>query len=197
MKTLIILIVFTLLGSFVWLLVADNGSSQSTEIGLSQSPLRDIKLTDQDNQPFTLGDLHGKTVILNFMFNGCSPVQTVGLRRSYLDHKLDSEDKNIMFLSISVATETDTPEQLKRFAQRYGIYSKNWRIAITDKTSLDALLETFNAGVPPAEGQIGHLNTIFLINEKGLLTKRYIGYPVSPSLVFDDLSKTLLPVQNI
>ena len=192
MKTLITLIVIALLGSFVWPLVVDNGPIKSAEVGLSQSPLRDIELTDQDNQPFTLGDLYGKTVILNFMFNGCSPVQTVGLRRSYLDHKLDSEDKNIAFLSISVATETDTPEQLKRFAQRYGIDSKNWRIAITDKVSLDRLLDMFNAGVPPVEGQIGHLNTIFLINTKGVLTKRYIGYPVSPSLVFDDLSKTLL-----
>lgn len=192
MKTLITLIVIALLGSFVWPLISERVSSKPAEVGLSQSPLRDIELTDQDNQPFTLGDLYGKTVILNFMFNGCSPVQTVGLRRSYLDHKLDSEDKNIVFLSISVATETDTPEQLKRFAQRYGIYSKNWRIAITDRASLDTLLETFNAGIPPAEGQIGHLNTIFLINTKGVLTKRYIGYPVSPSLVFDDLSKTLL-----
>jgi len=195
MKTLIALTTSVFLGGLLIFLVADlvadKEASMPKEFSLTHPTLSAINLTDHDNQPLTLGDLKGKTVVLNFMFNGCSPVQTVALRRAYLDHKLDQTDKNITFLSVSVATETDTPEQLKQFAQRYNIYSDNWRLAITDKASLDILLETLDAGIPPEAGRIGHLNTIFLLNEKGELSERYKGYPVSPSLIFDDLANTL------
>ena len=193
MKTLLAILVLAILGSFLLPLVADETERTSKALGFNHPTLSQIKLTDQDQQVFTLGDLVGKTVVLNFMFNGCSPVQTVALRRAYLDHQLERKDKGIVFLSISVATETDTPQQLKEFAQRYGIYSKNWRFAITDKASLDTLLETLNAGIPPSEGRVGHLNTVFLLNTKGDLSKRYKGYPVSPSLIFDDLSSVLTP----
>lgn len=178
---------YLFLGSLLLSLLACGGQTGSNEISLKHAPLSDIGLIDQDEQPFKLGDLYGKTVILHFMFNGCSPVQTVALRRAYLDHKLESEDKNIVFVSISIATETDTPEQLKGFAKRYGIYSKNWRLAITDQASLDLLQSTLDAGIPPPDGQIGHLNTVFLINEEGEVSKRYKGYPLSPSLLFNDL----------
>ncbi|PWQ98280.1 SCO family protein [Leucothrix arctica] len=193
MKTLLVIIVLTVVGGLLLTSVADEKESASKALGFNNPALSQIKLTDHDQQLFKLGDLIGKTVVLNFMFNGCSPVQTVALRRAYLDHQLEKKDKGIVFLSISVATETDTPQQLKEFAQRYGIYSKNWRLAITDKTSLGTLLETLNAGIPPSEGRIGHLNTVFLFNKKGILSKRYKGYPVSPSLIFDDLYSVLAP----
>ena len=150
-----------------------------------------LSLVDHEYKRFQLSSLKGKTVVLNFMFNGSSPVQTVALRRAFLDHKLDRTDKNIVFLSISVATQTDTPEQLKKFAQRYGIYADNWRLAIPSEAALNVLLESLDAGIPPENGQIGHLNTIFLLDKQGQLIKRYSGYPVSPSLIFDDLSHTL------
>jgi protein SCO1/2 len=191
MKTLLAIITLIILGTLLLPLVADEQVGAETELGFNHPILSQIKLTDQDQQLFTLGDLVGKTVVLNFMFNGCSPVQTVALRRAYLDHQLERKDKGIVFLSISVATDTDTPQQLKEFAQRYNIYSKNWRLAITNKASLDVLLETLNAGIPPEAGRVGHLNTVFLLNKEGVLSKRYKGYPVSPSAIFEDLSSVL------
>ena len=191
MNKLLIITALVLLGGLSVFVVVSEKQDAPQEFSLSHPDISKIKLTDHEGQVLTLGSLQGKNVMLNFMFNGCSPVQTLALRRVYLDHKLDRTDKNIVFLSISVATDTDTPEQLKKFAERYGIYSKNWRIAIPSKASLDKLLDTLNAGIPPAEGQIGHLGTIFLLNKDGGLSKRYQGYPVSPSLLFDDINSAL------
>ena len=155
---------------------------------LSREPLSRIKLVDHDNQTLFLESFQGKAVVLNFMFNGCSPVQTVGLRRVFLDHELDRSDKGVVFLSISVAPETDTPEQLNHFAKRYGIYAKNWRLGITDRASLDVLLQKLNVGKPVADDPNAHLNTVFLITPNGTVQKVYTGFPISPSMVYADLS---------
>lgn len=174
-------------GALLAWVVNDSGISEEVA-SLNTSPLSDITLIDQNNQSLLLKSLHGKTVVLNFMFNGCSPVQTVGLRRVFLDHELDSTDKDIVFLSISVAPETDTPAQLKSFAQRYGIDAKNWRLGITDRQSLDRLLLTFNAGKPVTDDPNAHLNTVFLINPNGHMEKVYTGFPISPEVVYADLT---------
>ncbi len=174
-------------GALLAWLMKDTFVSEVT-VSLNESPLREIALTDHDEQSLLLKSLHGKTVVLNFMFNGCSPVQTVGLRRVFLDHELDRQDKNVVFLSISVVPEIDTPAQLKRFAQRYGIYAKNWRLGIIDRAALDQLLLAFNAGQPVIDDPIAHLNTVFLINPQGKLVKVYTGYPINPSLVYADLA---------
>lgn len=182
-------------GTFLaWVL---NGSANigntKKVVSLNVSPLSDIKLIDHDMRSLPLKSLQGKTVVLNFMFNGCSPVQTVGLRRVFLDHELDNTDKEIVFLSISVAPETDTPEQLKSFAQRYGIYAENWRLGITDRQSLDYLLETLNVGKPVADDPNAHLNTVFLINPNGEMEKVYTGFPITPDVVYADLAELIKP----
>ena len=188
MKTLITFALLALMsgGLLGWVINESAVSEKATS--LNSKPLSSIELIDQDKQSFSLKSLYGKTVILNFMFNGCSPVQTVGLRRVFLDHELDSKDKGIMFLSISIAPETDTPKQLKSFAEQYGIDAKNWRLGITDRTSLDVLLNTFNAGKPVTDDPNAHLNTVFLISPNGQMEKVYTGFPITPSVVYSDLT---------
>ena len=153
--------------------------------------IADIAFIDQNEKAFTLASLRKKQVILNFMFNGCSPVQTIGLRRVFLDHELDSQPKDIVFVSISIAPETDTPAQLKRFAQRYKIDAERWRFGITNRQSLDRLLETFNAGIEIDGDPNAHLNTVFHLDTSGEITKVYTGFPINPEEVYNDLAKSL------
>lgn len=191
MKTLITVVFLAFMSGalLAWVVNDSDDISNAEDIAsLNASPLSDIELIDHDNQTLLLKSLRGKTVVLNFMFNGCSPVQTVGLRRVFLDHELDSLDKNIVFLSISIAPETDTPEQLNSFAKRYGIYAKNWRLGITDRQSLDSLLQTFNVGQQVTDDPNAHLNTVFLINPNGQMEKVYTGFPITPDVVYSDLA---------
>ena len=184
------MILFLLLAFFSGALVAwiiNDSVVKEDGASLDSKLLSNIELIDHDNQLLSLKSFQGKTVVLNFMFNGCSPVQTVGLRRVFLDHELDSTDKNIVFLSISVAPETDTPEQLNSFAKRYGIYAKNWRLGITDRASLDGLLKKLNVGKPVADDPNAHLNTVFLITPNGKMEKVYTGFPITPAVVYSDL----------
>lgn len=190
MKTLItvVLIAFVCGALFAWVAnLQTDDIDAPIQPSFKEAEIGEIKLTDHDNQTLNLKSFLGKTVVLSFMFNGCSPVQTVGLRRVFMDHELNSKDKGIVFLSISVAPETDTPALLKSFATRYGIDADNWRLGITDRRSLDRLLQTFNAGKTIESDPNAHLNTVFLINPTGHKEKVYKGFPISPSRVYADL----------
>ena len=146
---------------------------------LRTEELKHIELTDQDGKTFTLHDLKGETVLVNFMFAGCTsicPVQTVGLRRVHNEMKLDSEKDRIKILSISIAPLSDTPALLKQFAQRFEIDKPSWRFAVTSQALTDELSEQFGVGVKPLEGdQLDHRSLLYLINHKGVMIQQYRG----------------------
>ena len=146
---------------------------------LKTEELKHIELTDQDGKTFSLDDLKGETVLINFMFAGCvsiCPVQTVGLRRVHNEMKLDPEKDRIKILSISIAPLSDTPEQLKAFAQRFEIDKPSWRFAMTSQALTDELTEQFGVGVKPMDGdQLDHRSLLYLINHKGVMIQQYRG----------------------
>ena len=146
---------------------------------LNTEELKHIELTDQDGNQFSLADLKGETVLINFMFAGCTsvcPVQTVGLRRVHNEMLLDPEKDRIKILSISIAPLSDTPELLKQFAQRFEIDKPTWRFARTSQALTDELTQQFGVGVKPLDGdQLDHRSLLYLINHDGVMIQQYRG----------------------
>lgn len=146
---------------------------------LNTQELKHITLTDQDGKQFSLADLKGETVLINFMFAGCTsvcPVQTVGLRRVHNEMLLDPEKDRIKILSISIAPLSDTPALLKQFAQRFDIDKPTWRFARTSQALTDELTQQFGVGVKPLDGdQLDHRSLLYLINHEGVMIQQYRG----------------------
>lgn len=149
---------------------------------LNTDELKHITLRDQDGKAFSLADLKGETVLINFMFAGCTsvcPVQTIGLRRVHDEMKLDPKKDRIKLLSISIAPLSDTPEQLKAFAKRFEIDTPNWRFAVASQSDTDELTKQFSVGVKPLEGdQLDHRSLLYLINPEGVMIQQYRGAQV-------------------
>jgi len=175
--------------------VLDKGYGPDTKIATDllgpntpiRSPLRmeelkHIQLTDQDGKNFSLDELKGETVLINFMFAGCTsicPVQTVGLRRVHNEMQLDPEKDRIKLLSISIAPLSDTPKHLKEFAERFEIDKPSWRFAVTTQVHIDELSEQFGVGVRPLDGdQLDHRSLLYLINHEGVMIQQYRGHVV-------------------
>lgn len=141
--------------------------------------LKHIQLTDQDGVKFSLDQLKGETVLVNFMFAGCTsvcPVQTVGLRRVHNEMELNPQKDRIKILSISIAPLSDTPQQLKAFAERFEIDKPSWRFAVTSQAHTDELSEQFGVGIKPLEGdQLDHRSLLYLINHEGVMIQQYRG----------------------
>ena len=158
---------------------------------LRTEELKHIKFTDQDGKNFSLDELKGETLLINFMFAGCvsiCPVQTVGLRRVHNEMQLDPEKDRIKLLSISIAPLSDTPKHLKEFAERFEIDKPSWRFAVTSQAHTDELSEQFGVGVKPMDGdQLDHRSLLYLINHEGVMIQQYRGQVVDVERLKNEL----------
>lgn len=149
---------------------------------LNTAELAHLALTDQDGKRFSLADLKGDTLLVNFMFAGCTsvcPVQTIGLRRVHNELKLDPKTDRIKLVSITIAPLSDTPQQLKDFAKRFEIDQPTWRFGVASQADTDELTKQFSVGVKPLEGeQLDHRSLLYLINHEGVMIQQYRGAQV-------------------
>lgn len=104
----------------------------------------DHLLTDQDGRPhrFYSDLLAGRVVLINVVFTNCPsacPMMTERLKlvRKRLGPAFGEE---VYFLSLSVDPARDTPEALKRFAQRHGVDEAGWRFLVADAGVMKPLL---------------------------------------------------------
>lgn len=160
--------------------------------------LRNRTFTDHNGESFTLSDFKSKTVVLNFIFTHCPsvcPVQMSELRK--VQKRLASADADIldrvMFVSISITPETDTPERLQAFAKSLKLDLNSWRLARPKQVGdeLEALSDLLDvqAGVNK-DGIMDHKPTVYLLNAKSHLAGRYKGNPL-------DLDRIELDIRNV
>ncbi|MCO6059853.1 SCO family protein [Pseudomonas sp. MOB-449] len=113
--------------AFAYLLLAGAFALAAQPLGPGYFP--DVPLVDQEGRTLHLYQdlLKGKAVAINMMFTSCAsncPVSTANLAR--VQQILgDQAGKEIHFYSITVDPETDTPEVLKAYAEKFHA-SPNW-----------------------------------------------------------------------
>lgn len=146
------------------------------------APLRGLTLQDQAARRIDAAAYRGRTLLLNFVFTGCSttcPTQTLELavlRRSLppgLRAQLD-------FLSVSVDPLADTPATLAAFARRMDADQPGWRFATGAPSQIDTLVQRLAATDPrqPNPGPADHGTALYLFDATGVLRQRYAGVPV-------------------
>jgi protein SCO1 len=85
-----------------------------------------FELRDQRGATVRSADLHGRVLIVDFIFTSCPDVcplltdQLAGLRKQL------PEKAPVAFVSFSVDPEHDSPEKLKAFATAHGADHANW-----------------------------------------------------------------------
>lgn len=146
------------------------------------SPLHGLTLQDQAARRIEPAAYRGRTLLLNFVFTGCSttcPTQTLelaALRRS-LPPDLRAQ---VDFLSVSVDPLADTPATLAAFARRMDADQPGWRFATGAPSHIDTLTQRLAATDPrqPNPGPADHSTALYLFDAAGVLRQRYAGVPV-------------------
>lgn len=88
--------------------------------------IRDFSLIDEQNKPFSQKNIDQKIHIANFIFTTCTsicPIMTENLQKII---KPFENDENVVFVSYSVMSQTDTPQKLQKFKTQKNILKKNW-----------------------------------------------------------------------
>jgi cytochrome oxidase Cu insertion factor (SCO1/SenC/PrrC family) len=106
----------------------------------------DTRLLDQDGREvrFYTDALRGKIVLISFIYTSCTDICPI-LMHNLTDVQASLGDrfgKDVFFVSISVDPEDDTPEELRKYAERYGA-KPGWIFLTGPKKDVDAVIRRF------------------------------------------------------
>lgn len=86
----------------------------------------DWTLVSHEGVPFGSKDLAGKVYIANFIFTSCPSICPELTRAMQKLEDRIGDIEEIRFVSFSVDPETDTPEKLRAYREKYGIKTDHW-----------------------------------------------------------------------
>lgn len=96
-------------------------------------------LTDHNGKPFGSKELAGKVWMADFFFTSCpGPCLELTKNMQKLETRLVDEP-NVVLVSFSVDPETDSPEKLRAYRERFGIKTDKWVFLTAD--SRDAMVK--------------------------------------------------------
>jgi protein SCO1/2 len=153
-------------------------------------PAPDFVLRGQDGADVALGQFRGKVVAVTFIFASCSatcPILTAKMA-AVQDELAGDFASKIVFLSITVDPEHDTPDVLRRYAQAFGADPAGWKF-LTGSPDVIRRIER-NYGVfaaAGADGGVDHTNLTLVIDPRGMLRVQYLGVRFDPDAFRRDL----------
>jgi protein SCO1 len=107
-----------------------------------------FEFTERNGEKKTLADLRGKVWIADFIFTRCAGICPLMSGKMAKIQKELKASPGIRFVSFSVDPEYDTPEVLKRYAERYQADAERWFFLTGDKKQIfDLSLQHFRLGV--------------------------------------------------
>ncbi|MEW5975277.1 MAG: SCO family protein [Acidobacteriota bacterium] len=107
--------------------------------GTVYARLPEFVLTERSGRPLGLRDLSGKVWIADFIFTSCpGPCPRMSASMAALQKEL-GDAPDLRFVSISVDPDTDTPEVLAGYANRYGARPDRWFFLTGSKQDIHTL----------------------------------------------------------
>jgi protein SCO1 len=134
-------------------------------------------LLNQEGHRFESTKLHGKVIVLNFIFTTCTdvcPLFTANLAQ--LQRTLKNEPGNVFFVSITTDPEVDSPKVLKSYAQRYGADFQNWAFLTGSEEQLKEVWKSFGVRViKKGRGLVQHTSLTTVIDRQGIRRFNFFG----------------------
>ena len=100
-----------------------------------------FKFLNQDSVALTDKDFDGKIYVADFFFTSCPsicPVMHRNMLKVFEEFKGNDE---VSFLSHTIDYKYDTPSKLKAYAEKLGVYGKQWQFAWADRDVIYPLAE--------------------------------------------------------
>jgi protein SCO1/2 len=154
------------------------------------APAPGFTLTSQDGAQISLASLRGKVVAVTFIFTRCTatcPVLTplMSLVQDRLGRDFGSK---IVFASITVDPEHDTPEMLKLYAQMYGADLGGWSFLTGPSPVIADLTRRYGVyAAKHANGEVEHSFLTSIVDQRGILRVQYLGVRFDPEEFRRDL----------
>lgn len=115
----------------------------------------DLEVIDQNGKKlrFYSDVLKGRVVLISFIFTNCEyacPMQAQKLKQTRAMMVPAIKDE-VWYVSLSVDPDRDTPEAMKKFAERQGVDESRWIFLTGDKQNLDTIIRKLGQYTPDVE----------------------------------------------
>ena len=119
----------------------------------------DAPLETLEGKPFKISDLKGKVLVLDLWATWCGPCRSsipelVAMQKEY-------GSKGFEVVGLDIDPESDTPEDVKRFAKEFEI---NYKLAFADRELAIALMRG------------GNIPQSIIVNRDGQIIEHLVGY---------------------
>ena len=133
-KVTLILIPVVTLGLLLWLRNVEMAALRQRTVS-SYGTVPSFQLTNQNGQPFGSAQLSGKIWVADFVYTTCpGPCPMISSRMSELQKPLQKTDVHLV--SFSVDPDKDTPEVLRRYAERLQAEPGRWDFLTGPKSAI-------------------------------------------------------------
>ena len=140
--------------------------------------IADFKLTNQNGEKITQEFYNDKIYVADFFFTTCQDICPIMTKNMYQLQEELKNDNNILFLSHTVIPETDTVEQLKKYAIENKIDESRWNLVTGDKKQIYNLARKSYLAVEDVEfGEFDmiHTENFMLIDKQKQIRGFYDG----------------------
>lgn len=139
----------------------------------------DFSFIDQEGKQINRNEWNNKIVVANFFFTHCPvvcPKMTTNLKKVQQSF---AADNTILINSFTVDPESDSVEQLKKYATHYSVNSEKWQLLTGEKRELyrfarNELMIVATQG-DGGEQDFIHSDKLTLIDKKGRIRGYYDG----------------------
>ena len=137
-------------------------------------PLPDFSLTSDKNEPLSKDDLKGKVWIADFIFTSCAgPCPAMTRSMAGVAERL-SLYPDVQFVSVSVDPETDTPEVLSAYGEKFGADPSRWHFLTGNMDAIQTLaVEGFKIG--SVDDPVIHSTKFCLVDKTGQIRGYFTG----------------------
>jgi protein SCO1/2 len=130
-------------------------------------PAPEFALRAQDGTQIALDQLRGKVVAVTFIFASCSatcPILTA--KMATVQDRLGSDfGSKVIFLSITVDPEHDTPDVLKRYAETFGANPAGWKFLTGSPEKIRKIENRYGVfAASTADGGVDHTNLTSVVD---------------------------------
>jgi len=155
------------------------------------SKIPEFDLVDQNSKQFTLENVQGNVWLADFIFTTCSgPCPIMTERMSMVQHDL-LEIEKLKFVSFTVNPDYDTPEVLKKYAQRFDVDDSSWSFVTGKYDQIQELIaDGFKMG--DTEEIVFHSTRFALVDHEGNLRGYYSGTePAEHEILMRDIQSLI------
>ncbi len=141
-------------------------------------------LTERDGSTKTSDDLDGKIWIAAFAFTRCQfcPQVSATMDRLQIELKLANRD-DLRFVTFTIDPDHDTPDELKKYAEKFHAVDGKWWFLHGPKKYLHGLsIRGFKAGIKTNESgpiplKYDHFLDLIVVDKRGRIRGTFTGLP--------------------